>query len=84
MFDQVLAETAGRAVIAVPEGFLFQRGAQRELRRYLLEQGQVEAVIGLPAGAFAPYISVKGCLLVLSKRGGARGESHSGEQYLAN
>jgi type I restriction enzyme M protein len=60
----------GRAVIAVPEGFLFRGGAERELRRYLLEQGQVEAVIGLPAGAFAPYTSVKGSLLVLSKQGG--------------
>ena len=61
----------GRAVIAVPEGFLFRGGAERELRRYLLEQGQVEAVIGLPAGAFAPYTGVKGSLLVLSKQGGA-------------
>lgn len=60
----------GRAVIAVPEGFLFRGGAERELRRWLLEHGQVEAVIGLPAGAFAPYTSVKGSLLVLSKRGG--------------
>ncbi|MCK7468942.1 MAG: SAM-dependent methyltransferase [Desulfosudis oleivorans] len=32
---------------------------ERELRRHLVEQGQVEAVIGLPAGAFAPYTSVK-------------------------
>lgn len=61
----------GRAVIAVPEGFLFRGGAERELRRYLLEQGQVEAVIGLPAGAFAPYTGVKGSLLVLSKQGGS-------------
>jgi type I restriction enzyme M protein len=60
----------GRAVIAVPEGFLFRGGAERELRRHLLEQGLVEAVIGLPAGAIAPYASVKGSLLVLSKQGG--------------
>lgn len=60
----------GRAVIAVPEGFLFRGSSERELRRYLLEQGQVEAVIGLPAGAFAPYTSVKGSLLVLTKQGG--------------
>jgi type I restriction enzyme M protein len=60
----------GRAVIAVPEGFLFRGGAERELRRHLLEQGQVEAVIGLPAGAFAPYTNIKGSLLVLSKHGG--------------
>jgi type I restriction enzyme M protein len=62
----------GRAVIAVSEGFLFRGGAERELRRHLLEQGQVEAVIGLPAGAFAPYTSVKGNLLVLSKQGGVQ------------
>jgi len=60
----------GRAVIAVPEGFLFRGGAERELRRHLLEQGLVEAVIGLPAGSIAPYASVKGSLLVLSKQGG--------------
>ena len=60
----------GRAVIAVPEGFLFRGGPERELRRYLLEQGQVEAVIGLPAGAFTPYAGVKGSLLVLCKQGG--------------
>lgn len=60
----------GRAVIAVPEGFLFRGGAERELRRYLVERGQVEAVIGLPAGAYAPYTNVKSCLLVLSKQGG--------------
>ncbi len=60
----------GRAVIAVTEGFLFRGGAERELRRHLLEQGLVEAVIGLPAGAIAPYASVKGSLLVLRKQGG--------------
>lgn len=60
----------GRAVIVVPEGFLFRGGAERDLRRYLLEQGQVEAVIGLPPGAFAPYTSIKSSLLVLSKQGG--------------
>lgn len=61
----------GRAVIAVPEGFLFRGGADRELRQHLLEQGQVEAVIGLPAGALTPYAGVKGSLLVLNKQGGA-------------
>jgi type I restriction enzyme M protein len=60
----------GRAVVAVPEGFLFRSGAERDLRRILLERGQVEAVVGLPAGSFAPYTSIKGSLLVLSKQGG--------------
>jgi type I restriction enzyme M protein len=61
----------GRAVVAVPEGFLFRGGRERDLRRSLIEQGQVEAVVGLPAGTFLPYTGVKVDLLVLSKRGGA-------------
>lgn len=61
----------GRAVIAVPDGFLFRGGVARDLRRHLLEQGQVEAVIGLPVGAIVPLSSVKGSLLVLRKEGGA-------------
>lgn len=61
----------GRAVIAVPEGFLFRGGVERELRQHLLEHGQVEAVVGLPAGSFAPYAGVKGALLLLRRKGGA-------------
>jgi len=61
----------GRAVIAVPEGFLFRGGVERELRRHLLENGQVEAVVALPAGSFAPYAGVKGALLLLRRKGGA-------------
>jgi type I restriction enzyme M protein len=60
----------GRAVIAVPESFLFRGGVERELRRHLLEHGQVEAVVGLPAGSFAPYANVKGALLLLRRKGG--------------
>jgi type I restriction enzyme M protein len=61
----------GRAVMVVPEGVLFRGGVDRELRRQLLEHGQVEAVVGLPAGSFAPYAAVKGALLLLRRRGGA-------------
>lgn len=57
----------GRAIIAVPEGFLFQSGKMAELRRYLLERGHVEAVVGLPSGAFLPGTGVKGSLLLLRK-----------------
>ena len=62
----------GRAVIVVPEGFLFRGGAERDLRRHLLEEGHVEAVIGLPAGALAPFASIKLSLLVLRKQGDSK------------
>ena len=61
----------GRAIVVVPEGFLFRGGAERELRRHLIEAGHVEAVVGLPPLAYAPYSSVKCSLLVLTKRSGS-------------
>src|SRR5262249_12260581 len=60
----------GRAVIAIPEGFLFRGGGERELRRYLIERGHIDTVVALPEGAFAPYTMVRGSLLVLRKEGG--------------
>ncbi|MGP1609402.1 MAG: N-6 DNA methylase, partial [Burkholderiales bacterium] len=62
----------GRAVISVPQGVLFRGGAEQELRRQLIERGQLEAVIGLPAGAFSPFTHVKGSLLLLRKTGTGR------------
>jgi len=62
----------GRAVISVPQGVLFRGGAEQELRRQLLERGQLEAVIGLPAGAFSPFTHVQGSLLLLRKAGPGR------------
>jgi type I restriction enzyme M protein len=59
----------GRAVIAVPEGFLFRSGPEQELRQYLVESGQLEAVIALPEGVYLPHTSVRGCLLLLRKEG---------------
>ncbi len=72
MFVQrVLAQLKpnGRAVVVVPDGFLFRSGIECALRRSLIEQGQVEAVIGLPAGVFLPYAGVKSSLLVLRRHG---------------
>ena len=59
----------GRAVIIVPEGFLFRSGAEQQLRRMLVEQHTVEAVISLPTAVFMPYAGLKTSILVL-KRGG--------------
>ncbi len=69
--QQIIAQLKpqGRAVVAVPDGFLFRSGVERDLRLSLIQHGQVEAVIGLPAGVFLPYTSVKGSLLLLRKHG---------------
>ena len=60
----------GRCGVVVPEGVLFgSTGAHRELRRKLVENNTVEAVLSLPGGVFNPYAGVKTSLLVFRKGG---------------
>ncbi len=60
----------GRCGVVVPEGVLFgSTGAHRELRRRLVENNRVEAVLSLPGGVFNPYSGVKTSVLVLAKGG---------------
>ena len=60
----------GRCGVVVPEGVLFgPTGAHRELRRRLIENNTVDAVLSLPGGVFNPYAGVKTSLLVFRKGG---------------
>ena len=58
----------GRCGVVVPEGVLFgSTGAHRELRRKLVENNTVEAVLSLPGGVFNPYSGVKTSVLMFRK-----------------
>jgi len=59
----------GRAVIVVPQGVLFRGGSEQHLRRMLLEQHTVEAIISLPEKVFMPYTAVRASILVLQRGG---------------
>lgn len=60
----------GRCGVVVPEGVLFgSTGAHRELRRMLIQNNRVEAVLSLPGGVFQPYSGVKTSVLIF-RRGG--------------
>jgi type I restriction enzyme M protein len=60
----------GRCGVVVPEGILFgSTGAHKELRRMLLENNRVEAVLSLPGGVFQPYSGVKTSVLVFASGG---------------
>jgi type I restriction enzyme M protein len=60
----------GRCGVVVPEGALFgSTGAHKELRRQLVENNRVEAVLSLPAGVFQPYSGVKTSVLFFRKGG---------------
>jgi len=63
----------GRCGVIVPEGVLFgSTGAHKELRRKLVENNSVEAVLSLPGGVFNPYSGVKTSILVFRKGGTTR------------
>ena len=60
----------GRCGVIVPEGVLFgSTGAHKELRRQLIENHRVEAVLSLPGGVFQPYSGVKTSVLFFKKGG---------------
>jgi type I restriction enzyme M protein len=60
----------GRCGVIVPEGVLFgSTGAHKELRRQLVENNRVEAVLSLPGGVFQPYSGVKTSVLFFRKGG---------------
>lgn len=63
-------DSGGRCGVIVPEGVLFgSTGAHRELRRQLIENHRVEAVLSLPGGVFQPYSGVKTSVLFFRKGG---------------
>ena len=60
----------GRCGVIVPEGVLFgSTGAHKELRRQLVENHSVQAVLSLPGGVFQPYSGVKTSVLFFRKGG---------------
>ena len=59
----------GRAGIILPEGSLFGTNKDdKEIRRYLLENTKLEAVVSMPAGVFQPYAGVKTSFLVFKRK----------------
>jgi type I restriction enzyme M protein len=58
----------GQCAVVVPEGLLFgSTSAHKELRRKLVEDFDLLAVVSLPAGVFKPYAGVKTGVLVFRR-----------------
>ncbi len=65
-----LLKTGGRAAVIVPDGVLFGSSrAHKELRRMLVEDHKLDAVIKMPSGVFRPYAGVSTAILVFTKTG---------------
>jgi len=65
-----LLKTGGRAAVVVPDGVLFGSSkAHKEIRRMLVEDHKLDAVIKLPSGVFRPYAGVSTAILMFTKTG---------------
>lgn len=65
-----LLKTGGRAAVIVPDGVLFGSStAHQALRRMLIEDHKLDAVVKLPSGVFRPYAGVSTAILFFTKTG---------------
>ena len=63
-----LLKPGGRAAVIVPDGVLFGSSkAHKELRRLLVEEQKLDAVVKLPGGVFKPYAGVSTAILFFTK-----------------
>ena len=63
-----LLKPGGRAAVIVPDGVLFGSSkAHKELRRLLVEEQKLDAVVSLPGGVFKPYAGVSTAILLFTK-----------------
>ncbi|MEQ8524016.1 class I SAM-dependent DNA methyltransferase [Gracilimonas sp.] len=61
-------KTGGRAAVVVPDGVLFGSSkAHKEIRRILVEEQQLNAVISMPSGVFKPYAGVSTAVIIFTK-----------------
>ena len=65
-----MLKAGGRCACIVPDGVLFgSSNAHKSLRKELVENHQLRAVISMPSGVFKPYAGVSTAVLVFTKTG---------------
>lgn len=58
----------GRAAVIVPDGVLFgSSDAHKAIRKELVDNQQLQAVISMPSGVFKPYAGVSTAILIFTK-----------------
>lgn len=60
----------GRCACIVPDGVLFgSSNAHKQIRKALIDENKLEAVISMPSGVFKPYAGVSTGILIFTKTG---------------
>jgi type I restriction enzyme M protein len=63
-----LLQTGGRAAVIVPDGVLFGSSkAHKALRKILVEDQKLDAILSMPSGVFKPYAGVSTAILLFTK-----------------
>lgn len=65
-----MLKVGGRCACIVPDGVLFGSStAHKAIRKELIENNRLEAVISMPSGVFKPYAGVSTAVLIFTKTG---------------
>lgn len=69
LFLRIL-QVGGRASVIVPDGVLFGSSkAHKQLRKEIIENHKLEAIISMPPGVFKPYAGVSTAIIIFTKTG---------------
>lgn len=67
LMERIL-KNGGRCAVIVPDGVLFgSSAAHRAVRKMLVDENQLEAIVSLPSGVFKPYAGVSTAILLFTK-----------------
>ena len=65
-----MLKVGGRCACIVPDGVLFGSSkAHKDIRKIIVEENRLEAVISMPSGVFKPYAGVSTAILIFTKTG---------------
>ena len=69
LFLRIL-KTGGRCASIVPDGVLFgSTGGHKSIRKEIVENHKLEAIISMPSGVFKPYAGVSTAIIIFTKTG---------------
>ncbi|MBP3620186.1 MAG: SAM-dependent DNA methyltransferase [Lachnospiraceae bacterium] len=65
-----MLEVGGRCACIVPDGVLFGSStAHKAIRKAIIEENRLEAIISMPSGVFKPYAGVSTGIMIFTKTG---------------
>ncbi|MGG4547755.1 class I SAM-dependent DNA methyltransferase [Rossellomorea marisflavi] len=65
-----MLKKGGRAAVIVPDGVLFgSSNAHKSIRKEIVNNHKLEAIISMPSGVFKPYAGVSTAIIIFTKTG---------------